>query len=70
MNDAAVKFRLGKDIRGWFYYSGMSRAELARRLHVSPQYVTKLLSGRQNFTISQLCKIANIFHRRLRIEIL
>jgi len=32
----------------------VSRAELARRLDVSPAYVTKLLSGTQNLTLATL----------------
>jgi len=36
----------------------VSRSELARRLGVSPAYVTKLLRGHANMTIETLAKIA------------
>ncbi len=38
---------------------GLTKAALARRMHVSPQYVTKLLREEQsNLTLRQIAKIA------------
>lgn len=37
---------------------GVSRAELARRLKVSPAYVTKLLRGHANLSLESLAKVA------------
>lgn len=36
----------------------ISRAELARRLGTSPAYVTKILRGNANFTLTSLVKLA------------
>jgi transcriptional regulator with XRE-family HTH domain len=36
----------------------ISRAELARRLDVSPAYVSKMLSGDENLTIETMVKVA------------
>ena len=43
--------------------NGLSRADLAKKLDVSPQYVSKILSGKVNFsfkTISELNLKLNI----------
>jgi len=37
---------------------GVTRTELAKRLKVTPQYVTKLLSGNENMTLVTLIKIS------------
>ena len=40
---------------------GMPRQEFARRLEVRPSYVTKILSGSENFTVETMQKMAGIF---------
>lgn len=47
---------------------GVSRKELAERIGHSPAYVTKVLSGDANMTISTMVKLANALDRRPRIE--
>ena len=37
---------------------GVSRSELARRLDVSPAYITKVLQGNANLTLTSLAKLA------------
>ena len=37
----------------------LSRSELARKLDVSPAYVTQILRGSANFTLDSMVKIAN-----------
>ena len=39
---------------------GMARQEFARRLEVRPSYVTKILSGSENFTVETMQKMAGI----------
>lgn len=39
---------------------GISRSALAKKLCVSPPYVTKLLRGHANLTIRSLAKIASV----------
>ena len=38
----------------------MTRLEFARRLDVRPSYVTKILSGSENFTVETMQKMAGI----------
>jgi len=44
---------------------GLTRTELAKRLGVTPAYVTKLLRGQANFTLATMVRLA----RALRSEI-
>jgi transcriptional regulator with XRE-family HTH domain len=37
---------------------GVTRSELARRLNVTPAYVTKLLRGHANLTVGTMAKVA------------
>ena len=46
----------------------VTRAELARRLDVSPAYVTKLLSGTQNLTLATLADAFFELGRSLRVS--
>ena len=39
----------------------ITRQEFARRLDVRPSYVTKILSGSENFTVETMQKMAGIF---------
>lgn len=48
---------------------GISRAELARRLGVSPAYITKLLRGTTNFTLETMTRIAHILGCTLRTHL-
>ena len=47
---------------------GVSRSELARRMDVSPSYITKILRGHANLSLETLAKIA--FHLELKWECL
>ena len=38
--------------------NGVSRSELARRLEVSPAYITKVLRGNVNFTLDSMVRLA------------
>jgi len=42
----------------------VSRAELARRLNVSPAYITKVLRGHANLTIQTMAKIGFVLGKR------
>lgn len=46
--------------------NGINRTELAERLGVSPQYVSRLLSGRENLSLKSLSNIND----RLGIDVL
>lgn len=48
---------------------GITAAELARRLEVSPSHISELLRGRKNVTIDQLYLIADALEVGLSITI-
>jgi transcriptional regulator with XRE-family HTH domain len=45
---------------------GVSRVELARRIGTSPAYVTKLLRGNVNFTLSTMVRVARALHATVK----
>jgi transcriptional regulator with XRE-family HTH domain len=47
----------------------ISRAELARRLGVSPAYITKLFRGNANFTIGTMVRLARAVKARLHLHL-
>jgi transcriptional regulator with XRE-family HTH domain len=47
----------------------ISRAELARRLGVSPAYVTKIFRGNVNFTIDSMVRLARAVGARLHLHL-
>ncbi len=46
----------------------INRMELAKRLHVSPPAVTKILNGNSNFTLKTLLSIADALDQELTID--
>lgn len=40
--------------------NGLSRNDVAQRLNVSPQYVSKILSGRVNFSFKSIAEIEEL----------
>lgn len=40
----------------------MSKTELAERMEVTPQYVSKLVKGQENLTLSTIAKLQRIFN--------
>lgn len=48
---------------------GLSKMELADRLRSSPAYVTKLLNGRNNFTLRTMVRIARLLKSEVYIEL-
>jgi transcriptional regulator with XRE-family HTH domain len=47
----------------------LSRAELARRLGVSPAYITKIFRGNVNFTIDTMVRLARRVGARLHLHL-
>lgn len=58
-NDSWLRFsrKLAVDLIGYMQDNGMKRADLATLLDVSPQYVSKLLSGTENLSFKSLANI-------------
>ncbi|MGL5636911.1 MAG: helix-turn-helix transcriptional regulator [Bacteroidales bacterium] len=58
--------------------NGLTQVELAKRLDVSPQYVSKIVQGKENLSIETICKIQlalgiqliaiPAYHSTIRIE--
>ena len=48
---------------------GISKGELARRLGCKPAYITKLLSGQNNFTLETMVKTARALRAELKIHL-
>lgn len=57
-SDVAGKV-VGKEIRRAREEAALSQADVARRLDVSPSYISNLEAGRVNVTVGQLANIAS-----------
>ncbi len=58
---------VGRELRATRHALGLTQAELARRLEVSPSYVASVEAGGRNLTLGQLANIANAM--RLGIDV-
>ena len=48
---------------------GVSKVELAKRLECKPAFVTKLLSGQNNFTIETMVRVARALESEIKIHL-
>jgi plasmid maintenance system antidote protein VapI len=51
------------------HIQGVTKTELAQRLGCKPAYITKLLSGQNNFTIQTMVKTADAIGAEIRIHL-
>jgi transcriptional regulator with XRE-family HTH domain len=58
---------VGRELKDTRQTLGLTQAEVAERLGVSPSYISAVEAGRRNLTLGQLANIANAM--RLGIEI-
>lgn len=49
--------------------NGVSRSELARRLSVSPAYITKVLRGNINFTVDSMVRLIRAAGGEIHIQV-
>jgi len=49
--------------------NGVSRSELARRLGVSPAYITKVLRGNVNFTLDSMVRLVRAAGGEVRLQV-
>ena len=59
---------VGREIKDTRQALGLTQAEVAERLEVSPSYVSAVEAGRRNLTIGQLANIANAMRLGLDIS--
>lgn len=59
---------VGEQIRTSRVEAGLTQAEVARRLRVSPPYVANVEAGRTNLTVGQLTNIATAMGVGLEIR--
>ncbi len=56
--------RMSQDIAisilGYLRRSGTTKKELADKMGVAPAYISKLVKGQENLTLSTICKLQNI----------
>lgn len=50
---------VGRELKDARQALGLSQAEVAARLEVSPSYISAVEAGRRNLTLGQLANIAN-----------
>ncbi len=60
---------VGHEIRQSRLAAALTQAELARRLNVSPSYISNVEAGRANLTVGQLALIANGLGAALNISL-
>jgi transcriptional regulator with XRE-family HTH domain len=60
---------IGQEVRRARRENELSQAELARRLGVSPSYVSNLEAGRLNVTVGQLANVAGAMKVALDIHL-
>lgn len=62
-------YHFTKELHNLTEVNKISRAELARRLQVSPAYITKIFRGDVNFTIDTMLRIARAVGAKLHLHL-
>ena len=60
---------LTEELSRWMETKGISQAELAARIGVSPPYISKVLRGNVNFTLATMTKLAFALGAGVRIHL-
>jgi DNA-binding XRE family transcriptional regulator len=63
------RMRLSQEIRGIRIKLGCTQRDIAKRLGVIQQYISKIESGHENVSVDTLTRIADVFNKRLVIEL-
>ena len=61
------RMKLAQEIRDMRVELGYTQKDMAKRLGVIQQYISKIESGHENFSVDTLKRIADVFGRRLVI---
>ncbi len=66
---ATVVLEFTEELNRLMIKNGISRSELARRLDVSPAYVTKALRGDVNFTVETMARLARAVDGKVHVHV-
>jgi transcriptional regulator with XRE-family HTH domain len=69
-NQESLLLEVARRISDAMEEQNVSRAELARRLRVSPPYITKILRGHENFSLQTLARIAFALGRKWKLRLI
>ena len=58
-----------EDLSRWMEAKGVSQAELAAAIGVSPPYISKVLKGNVNFTLATMTKLATALGAVVRVHL-
>ncbi len=61
------RMKLAQEIRDIRVELGYTQKDMASRLGVIQQYISKIESGHENFSVDTLKRIANVFNKKLMI---
>lgn len=65
----AAWLQFTEDLHALMESQGVTRAELARRVHVSPAYITKVFRGTVNLTLESMCKLTLALNASPRVHV-
>jgi transcriptional regulator with XRE-family HTH domain len=65
----AAWLQFTEDLHGLMLARNVTRAELARRLGVSPAYITKVFRGTANLTLESMCRLTLAFDASPRLHV-
>jgi len=65
----AVMLEFTEDVVNRMESLNISKRELARKLDVSPAYITKMLGGQTNFTLESMVKVSQALDCELRVHL-
>jgi len=65
----AERMKLAQEIKGIRVELGYTQKDMAKKLGVIQQYISKIENGRENFSVDTLKRIADVFSKRLVVAL-
>ena len=65
----AERMKLAQEIKGIRVELGYTQRDMAKKLGVIQQYISKIENGRENFSVDTLKRIADVFSKRLVVAL-
>lgn len=65
----AERMKLAQEIKGIRVELGYTQEDMAKKLGVIQQYISKIENGRENFSVDTLKRIADVFSKRLVVAL-